>query len=272
MTNKSALERFQRWRTMKKYIKFVGIATLIGAIGYVTVTTVIAENNDPVGDTGDVTATIENIDTVNEKPTGWLRRATAKVTDWNNLEERIQQAAEQGEQILDERFQQVHKQTRQMAETLTESLRPQKEPTSVWLGWLLLYGWYVFCSPYAFFVYMIMVLFTLYWQYVIEHGKRRIFSGSPLYCIFLCLSIIIGFFIALNTCSRGAIWEQIWNDPFALLLPNSIVLLICYFRVSMVPEEHYEKGEDRFYRTVADEFPTEQLLMRSPITMELRSK
>ena len=237
--------------TVKKYIKFIGIVALIGVIGYFSDIAVIAENNYTVVVADDATATIENGVVDSGETTGWLRRTTDRVANMFNLEERIHQAEGQGEQLFEERFQQVKEQTQQ----LTEALQPQKkEPLPNWLDWFLLYCWYGFCSPYAFLLYMTMVLFTLYRQYAVGRYKQWVFSGSIFYCFALCLLTIVGFFITLNSWGQGNVWELVWsNDTFILLLPNSIMLLICYVQVSRVSKGKYEKSEDGFYRFVTDE-------------------
>ena len=237
---------------MQKFFKFFALVCIICSV---TTSAVIAENNDSVDGADDATAVSDSIAEDNTETANWLRRATDKVKDAVNLEEWLEEAKKQGEQLLDERGRQVFEQAQQIAKTLTETPLHQNEPTPGLFDWILLYCWYAFCSPYAFFAYVTMILFTLFWQYVIERNKRRVFSGSPVYCFILCLSAIIGIAVTLNMDWQGTLWELAWrNDTFIGLLPNSMVLLICYFRVSMVPEEHYEKGEDRFCRSLSRGF------------------
>lgn len=77
-----------------------------------------------------------------------------------------------------------------------------------------------------------MILFTLFWQFFIDGDTRRVFSGSPVYCFILIVSTLIGFIMTANACQDDNVLELIRrNDTFILLLPNSIVLLACYFLV-----------------------------------------
>lgn len=173
----------------------------------------------PTDAVADTTAAIDSASGENNEKTSWLQKATDKVKDTVNLDERLQEAKKQGEQILNEQGPQVFEQAMQVAKTLTKAPPPQKEPELGWLNWPLLYCWYAFCSPYAFFAYVSMILFTFS---VPEGDKPRVFSGSPVYCFILCLSTIIGLIVTLNTSWQGTFWELAWkNDTFILFLQLS---------------------------------------------------
>ena len=183
------------------------------------------------------------------KATNWFRRAADRVQDKveggkEQLNERIQQVKEQGQDVkemLEEKVQQIKENGEEKIASLVAMVEP-KPPTLLERS-LRLYVWYGFCSPYTFFLYAALITFTFVRQY---NAERR-FSGSILYLILLCLFILGSFYVTSNAWKHGNFWELIWQDDlFVLLFPNSVMLLICYFCVSRVLIENYEKKEDEF--------------------------
>ena len=131
---------------------------------------------------------------------------------------------------------------------------------------------YAFTSVFALLVYSAMILFTIFRQYVIEQGRRRVFSGSWLYLIVLFLMPVFAYVQSeVRTAQPGEFKEMYEKQEesfrqmggeeaveklqkereesirgFRMMVPTSIALIICYFCVSRVPAGNYGGGISGF--------------------------
>lgn len=128
------------------------------------------------------------------------------------------------------------------------SAAPQllKKITGPTPGWFENYLTYAFQSLYAFFVYIGIILFTLFREYGIEKGRRRVFAGSKTYIVALCLIPLFYGVLLFSHPFEELRGHFLAFDPGCALFLNALLLLICYIRVSRVPESFVDDERGTF--------------------------